>query len=317
MHVLFLFLDGVGLGPDDAQTNPFAATPMPALQSMLQGNRLLADTPPQVNGRASLVALDACLGVPGLPQSASGQATLLTGRNIPALLGEHYGPKPNPDIINLLRQGNLFSILSEQGRSTALLNAYPPGYFAGINGGKRLPGAIAMAARQAGVRLFDQEDLFAKRGFSADFTGVGWRTMLGFKDAPLMEPEEAGERLGEISRQFDFSIFEYWISDVVGHRQDMDAAQTLLTEFDRVLDGLFSNWDDRDGLILITSDHGNLEALDSRRHTVNPVPGLLIGAPAHRQKFLDNLTNLTGVTPAILRVLGADPATQPTDTLPH
>ena len=46
--------------------------------------------------QVSLLALDAGLGVEGLPQSATGQAVLLTGVNIPAELGYHYGPKPNP-----------------------------------------------------------------------------------------------------------------------------------------------------------------------------------------------------------------------------
>lgn len=305
MHILFLFLDGVGLGPDHAQTNPFAATPMPALQSLLMGKKLLADSAPLETERATLVALDASLGVPGMPQSASGQATLLTGWNIPGLLGEHYGPKPNPAIINLLQQGNLFRILSEQGKKTALLNAFPPGYFAGIDGGKRLPGAIAMSARQAGIRLLDKDDLYAGQGFSADFTGEGWRSVLGFKDAPLMKPEEAGQRVIEVSRQYNFSIFEYWLSDMIGHRQDMESARELLKVFDRVLAGMFSTWDDQEGLILITSDHGNLEALDSRRHTQNPVPGLLVGSREHRKEFITNLSDLTGITPAICRLLGA------------
>ena len=64
---------------------------------------------------ASLVALDACLGVDGIPQSASGQASLMTGRNVSAILGFHEGPKPNPAIIDILKEGSLFSHLSQAG----------------------------------------------------------------------------------------------------------------------------------------------------------------------------------------------------------
>ena len=94
MKLLFLFLDGVGLGTDDPQHNPFARARMPVLQDLLAGERMLLSSAPLETNRASLLALDACLGVPGLPQSATGQTVLLTGQNVPAQLGYHYGPNP-------------------------------------------------------------------------------------------------------------------------------------------------------------------------------------------------------------------------------
>ena len=77
-HVLFLFLDGVGLGPDDPESNPLSAAAMPALQGLLGGKKLVRGTAPYVGPRATLLALDATLGVDGLPQSATGQAALVT-----------------------------------------------------------------------------------------------------------------------------------------------------------------------------------------------------------------------------------------------
>ena len=84
MRILFIFLDGVGLGADDPETNPLASVEMPNLQKLLGGNKLLAATAPFVGERATLLALDASLGVNGLPQSATGQAVLLTGINVPS-----------------------------------------------------------------------------------------------------------------------------------------------------------------------------------------------------------------------------------------
>jgi bisphosphoglycerate-independent phosphoglycerate mutase (AlkP superfamily) len=52
--------------------------------------------------------------------------------------------------------------------------------------------------------------------------------------------------------------------------------------------------------VLITSDHGNLEDLSTRRHTANPVPGLVVGAPGLRQNFCDGLNDLTGIAERIL-----------------
>ncbi|MGC8781789.1 MAG: hypothetical protein ACP5UQ_13080 [Anaerolineae bacterium] len=303
MRIFFLFLDGIGLGPNDPATNPLAAIPLPHLSALLGGRRLVADAIGAETTRASLRALDACLGVPGLPQSATGQATLLTGRNVPEEIGYHYGPKPNEAVADYLRNGNLFRALHEAGRRAALLNAYPPTYFEAIRSGRRLYSAIPLAVTSAGLPLKTAADLCAGRAISADFTGRGWRERLNRPDAPLLTPAQAGRRMAGLAAQYDFSFFEYWPSDYAGHHQDWDAARMLLAEFDEVLGGLLATWDDEDGLILITSDHGNLEDLSVRGHTTNPVPALVIGAAPARRAFCAGLHTLADVAPAILDML--------------
>jgi len=224
--------------------------------------------------------------VAGLPQSASGQATLLTGQNVPAALGYHYGPKPNPAVAAFLRNGNLFNTLREKGQETGFLNAYPPRYFAAIQSGLRLYSAIPLAATSAGMALHTSADLLAGRAIAADFTAQGWHTHLGLTDTPLLSTEESGARLAELARKYHFSLFEYWMSDYAGHNQEMEAACALLESFDQVLGGLLKAWNDREGLLLLTSDHGNLEDLSTRRHTDNPVPALLIGASDLRKRWI-------------------------------
>jgi 2,3-bisphosphoglycerate-independent phosphoglycerate mutase len=315
MRILFIFLDGVGLGNDDPAGNPFASAEMPSLNGLLGGRSLVMEafspTADQAfqggllleGERASLLALDAGLGVPGLPQSATGQAVLLTGINIPAALGYHYGPKPNQAIADHLKNGNLFNTLHQNCRRAALLNAYPPGYFKSIETGRRLFSAIPLAVTSAGLLLMTTGDLQAGRALSADFTGQGWRERLGLPDTPIISEYQAGERLARLSQDYDLAFFEYWLSDYAGHHQDMPAALELLGTFDQVLAGLVDSWDDS-GLILVTSDHGNLEDLTTRRHTANPVPALLIGPLHLRRSFSEGLTDLTGITPAILKFLG-------------
>jgi len=303
MHLLFLFLDGIGLGPDDPSSNPFARAHLPNLHILLGGQRLLAGTAPFTGERASLLALDACLSVNGVPQSATGQAVLLTGTNIPAALGYHYGPKPNPAVAEFLRNGNLFYHLQQAGLKVGSLNAYPSAYFEAIHSGRRMYSAIPLALANAGVPLKTAADLYAGRALSVDFTGQGWRTRLGIADAPVLEPRQAGKRLARLASDYDLSFFEYWPSDYAGHGQDMAQACTLLETFDSVLGGLLDAWQDEDGLVLITSDHGNLEDLSTRRHTINLIPALLVGAPELRNAFAIDLHDLTGITPAILRLL--------------
>jgi bisphosphoglycerate-independent phosphoglycerate mutase (AlkP superfamily) len=164
--------------------------------------------------------------------------------------------------------------------------------------------SIPLAVISAGLPLFRHEDLFAGRAVSADFTGEGWRTMLGFTDAPVMDAPQAGRKLGRLAKEYDFSLFEYWASDYAGHRQEMDNAIRLMETFDGVVGGLADEW--QDGLILVTSDHGNMDDLSTRRHTDAHVPALVIGEKSARQEFTRDLKSLTDIAPAIWKAVMRD-----------
>jgi len=300
-RVLILFLDGVGLGDDDPASNPFAAAQTPTLDALAGGRRWLRDVPRHDNGRALFIPTDAGLGVPGRPQSATGQAAILTGVNASALIGMHYGPRPNPPLRALLDRDNLFKRVVDAGGRAALLDAYPPRFHQAIARGKRLPSSIQQAALAAGVRLRTEDDIYAGQGLSADWTGQGWRDELGYTDTPLYAPAEAGARLAALAAQYDFSLFSHWISDVIGHRGPLAEGVALVELFDGVLAGLLDAWDDAAATLVITSDHGNFEDLSTRKHTENLVPTVVVGAA--RAAFAD-LTDLTGIAPGVLRALG-------------
>jgi 2,3-bisphosphoglycerate-independent phosphoglycerate mutase len=301
MRVLFIFMDGIGLGENNPETNPLARAKMPNLNKLLDGRSLRKEAAPFHGDYATLMAVDPAVGVSGLPQSATGQAILLTGINIPAELGYHYGPKPNPEVAAFLKEATLFSRFVKEGKQAALLNAYPPRYFDGIDSGKRLYSSIPQAVVNAGLPLFRHDDLFAGRALSADFTGDGWRSMLGFSEAPVMDPPQAGRKLGALAKDYDFSLFEYWASDYAGHKQEMDNAIAQMETFDHILGGLVEDWED--GLILVTSDHGNMEDLSTRRHTHADVPALVIGDKAARDEFARDMKDLTDIAPAIWKTV--------------
>ena len=317
MKLLFIFVDGVGLGPNDPQVNPLARVSITHLEALLGGHKLVANSHFAGDGsvndfihtsQASLLALDACLGIDGIPQSATGQAALFTGENIPQQIGSHEGPKPSPPIVGLLRQGTLLTNMVKLGKTASLLNAFPPRYFEAVEAGYRIPGVIALSALQAGVQLKTMQDLLAGDAISADFTAEGWHTALGYENTPLLTRREAGERLGHLAHRYDLTIFEYWLTDVAGHHQDMPTACALLETIDEVLGSLLDFWDEG-GLILMTSDHGNMEDLGTRHHTRNDVPLLLIGPLEQREKFIRQMQSahhpgqrldLTAIAPAIL-----------------
>lgn len=303
MNFLFLFLDGVGLGSNDPNYNPFAAAKMPVLRDLLGGQPMVAENTPFDGERVTLMGIDACLGIEGLPQSATGQATLLTGENVPRAVGEHYGPKPNQAVSEFLHNGNLFYTLKENGQRVTFLNAYPPGYFEAIESGRRMYSAIPLAVTSAGIKLKNYDDLKNGHAISADFTAQGWREHLGLPNTPLLSSRQAGNLLAHLSKGYSLAFFEYWLSDYAGHRQDMTSACAILEIFDQVLAGLLSTWENNQGLILITSDHGNMEDLSTRRHTYNQVPALVIGKPELRHKFTSDLQDLTDIAPAIKNIL--------------
>jgi hypothetical protein len=248
------------------------------------------------------VPTDATLGLPGRPQSATGQATILTGRNVPALVGEHYGPKPNGAVAHVIRAGTLFSEVVAAGGRAALITPYPDGYFAAVDSGKRLLSAVPLAATSAGLPLMSVADLRAGRAVSPDFTALGWREHLGYDDVPVLSPEEAGQRIAAIAATYDFSFFEHWPTDQIGHRGGLDEAVAHLEHIDAVLGGLLTAWDDTHGLLIITSDHGNLEEKAHRQHTRNAVPTILVGRDHAAQAAA--IHDLTDIAPVVRRALG-------------
>jgi 2,3-bisphosphoglycerate-independent phosphoglycerate mutase len=287
-HILFIFLDGVGLGSADPDRNPLAAADLPTLTGLLGGRRPLADLPRVETERALFIPTDAELGVAGLPQSATGQAAILTGRNVPREIGRHWGPKPNAEVAAILREGTVFSRLTGRGLRAGLLNAYPQRYFDGIASGHRGYSAIPLAVTAAGLPLLTADDLRAGRALSADFTGERWPE----PGAPVYSLREAGRRLAELAARYDFAFYEHWITDLMGHRGTLDEGRAVLEQLDGVLGGLLEAWDVAAGLIIITADHGNLEDLTQRHHTPNRVPTILVGDA--RLAFGAGLDDLTG-----------------------
>ncbi len=312
-HLLIFFMDGVGLGEDDPTLNPFVQARMPRLTGLLAEGWYLR---PEKNGasayggristeRASLVPTDATLQVPGRPQSATGQAAILTGLNVPRQIGEHYGPKPNQAVADIIRQGNLFQEVVNQGGKAALITPYPQGYFDAVDSGKRLLSSVPLAATSAGLKLMTADDLRAGRAVSPGFTGQGWHDHLGYTDIPLLTLEEAGRQIATIARQHDFTFFEHWPSDRSGHRGSLEQAVEHLAIIDEVLGSLIEAWDEANDLLIITSDHGNIEEKNHRQHSRNPVPTILVGRDHAR--LAAKVSDLTGIASVVRDFLNLRP----------
>lgn len=300
-HVLLIFLDGIGLGENNPTTNPFAAAHTPTLDSLAGDKPWLATTPRTSTTHSAFAPVDPRMNMPGRPQSASGQASILTGRNVPALIGEHYGPRPNPPIRALLAEDNLFKQVIAHGDTAALLEAYPPRFHDALTRGKRLPSSYQDAAIQAGLPLFDEAAVVAENALTVDWTGAAWHEHLGYTNSPVYTPAEAGRRMVSLARRYTFSFFSHWLTDQAGHRGGLQEGVDLLELFDGVMAGALETWDDEDGLIVITSDHGNLEDLSHGKHTLNDVPLAVVGSGA--AQFAAHVATLADIAPQILLYL--------------
>ena len=298
-HVVFVFWDGVGLGT--RADNPFQAAEMPFLDALLEGQRPLAASPVVMAGQAGAYGVDACLGVEGRPQSATGQAALVSGRNVPRLLGEHYGPKPNAAIRALLDQENLFAVLVKAGLRVASANAYPPPYFKGIRSGRRLLSAIPYALQQAGLPLGSVETYKRGQAISGAMTGRDWREHLGMVDVPVYTPRAAGAVVGRRSQEVDFLFYEHWVTDILGHRHQFAEAVKHFTNLDLFLHGLTEGVDLTQTLILVGSDHGNVEDCSHGRHTLHPALGMAWGAGF--EWAMERVQDLTSYRPLIEELL--------------
>ncbi len=301
MHVLFLFLDGVGIGQSDPERNPLARAQMPTLRGLLGGRGPFLEEGLIETKNAVWVPTDATLGVAGLPQSATGQTAILTGQNASEAIGQHWGPWPTLALREMLEADNLFSKVIDGGGSVSYVNAFPESYFREMERGRRRYSAIPIAALAAEVPLLRYEDLVAGRAISAGLTNEGWRTFLGYPDAPLISAEEAGTRFRRLSEQHSLVFFEYWLTDFAGHRRPMAEPIEVLENLDMFLAGIMSDFPAEDSLLIMTSDHGNLEDLGTKVHTKNPVPTLLVGDGAHERAA--EIRSLVDILPAVLKTL--------------
>lgn len=300
-RVLFLFLDGVGLGADDPAFNPLAGRSYPTLESLAGGRPLTASSGRVIGASAALIPTDAQMGIAGRPQSATGQASLLTGQNAPALVGEHYGPRPDSRVRRILEQGNLFQRVQELGLAACFCNAYPQAYFDAVQRGKRLLSAIPYAATVAGLPLLTGEELRQGTALASDFTGEGWRTQLGYTDVPVYSPAEAGAKLWELARDYAFVFLEHWQTDVFGHHRQLAEAVADLQVFDGFLGGLLDAADLDETLVIVASDHGNVEDCSHGKHTENPALTVLVGAAS--REYAEGVWALTDLAPAALDYL--------------
>ena len=302
-RLLFVFLDGVGLGPSGSK-NPLSAHTTPAFRR-LGGGAWTQDLTATTARHHLVRPLDATLGVDGLPQSGTGQATLFTGVNCAERVGRHFGPFPHSATHDVLDHDNLFhrvqALSSVPDDAVAFANAFPPPFF---EASSRRWTVTTRCCAGADVPLRDLDALQARRAVAADLTAEAWRETLHL-DVPARTPTEAARALLATHRDHTLTLFEFFQTDKVGHRRTDLAPGVLLERLDQFLGPLLDGLDPAQDTLLLTSDHGNLEDTRHTQHTRNPVPLLVYGWAA---PFFAEARTLADVTPGIVEAFRAGAA---------
>src|SRR2546428_9823655 len=291
-NVLLFFIDGLGIGTRGSH-NPFEDLEDVAPLAVFQYESTLLP----FDGR--LAATDACMGVTGRPQSASGQTTILTGINAPAAIGYHKQGFPNQALLDIIREHSIFVQLKKAGiHPIAFANTYTSAFF---ENRPRWVSATTAAVEAAGLSFNTVRDLIAGRAVYQDFTNA--ILIERGETVNLRTPEEAGEVLANIVAENKFTLYEYFITDKIGHAQDREAATRALPMLACFIRTLLAKLDLKRSTVILTSDHGNIEDLSVRNHTLNPVPTIVWGKG--REVIASRTRSLVDITPAIVERLTA------------
>jgi len=295
--VLMIFLDGVGIGSNDAGKNifikkkfmflenVFGATPYLGKEKLIAENKFLFPT-------------DATLGVEGIPQSGTGQTSIYCGVNGAKLIGRHFGPYVHSKLKPVLESQNIFTALINKGMNVLFANAFPQIFFDYINSGKKRLNVTTLMALYSKVKLLDVNDMIAGKGLSSDITNRRWNTKMKY-DIPTITPEEAAEKLLNLSSKNHFTLFEYFFTDHLGHGRNKNEFDILLNDLDKFLYKIISELNS-DSTLLICSDHGNLENIEIKGHTTNPT--LTISAGNGARELKNQINDLSQIKNALLKL---------------
>jgi 2,3-bisphosphoglycerate-independent phosphoglycerate mutase len=293
--IIFVFLDGVGLGAAD-ESNPFWSADTPALRRLLDGP--LVDGVRVKRPDVCCRGIDATLGVPGLPQSGSGQTALFTGVNAARLAGTHVFAFPTERLCRVIAERSVLKRALEHGLRATLANAYSDGYWSWVREQRRgRHSASTLTNMAAGLPFRTFDDLQQGRAVYWDITHEVARARF-YPDLTPVSAVEAGWRLARLGAEYHLVLYESFLTDLAGHNRLPWPPEWTLSRVDGLLGGLIEARP-AGATIVVCSDHGNIEDRTFKGHTTNPVPLLVIG-PGAGDAAWDGVRAINDVPGAIL-----------------
>lgn len=287
------FIDGLGIGHRE-QNNPLHRIKNIEPLDNFKG------VEKEIIFEGKLAATDPRLEIEGRPQSASGQTTILTGINAPKVLGMHKQGFPNEKLRDIIKENSIFlQLKSKNIEPNIFANTYTPQFFEET---PRWKSATTCALEAADLRFNKLPDLIGRKSLFHDFTNESLREK-GF-NIPLFSGVEAAEILAQLTNNNRFILYEHFITDKIGHDQDFEKAKTHLPQLAEFIRETLKRINFEKTTFILTSDHGNIEDLSVRNHTLNDVPTIIWGRK--KEEIARRVKDLADITPAILQLLSKE-----------
>ncbi|AOP35590.1 metalloenzyme [Leptospira tipperaryensis] len=306
--IFYMFIDGIGFGPNDPESNPFARYAKSFFLPL--ADKPIPEESSEILKKTVFLKTDASLGIKGLPQSATGQTSLWTGINACKVLQRHLSGFPTFTLKKIISKYSMIRVLDEHGFKVDLLNCYSPAFAEHIKKNPRHVSASTLIQMASDRPLKSMEDLRKGKGLYMDITHEYLREfsqgLLEESDDLLRvrDPYETGKSIIQNCKNDDYTlcIYEFFLTDKVGHKMNWEAAEKYIGELESFLKGVTEALDPENDQLIITSDHGNLENLTVDVHTVNQVPTVLYGK--YTQILKEKIKAIVDIPHAIYEILG-------------
>jgi len=297
-RVILLFIDGVGIGKRDSESNPFFRYNFKTFTDLFGAVPSL-DNPIIEIRNGFIFPVDARMGVEGLPQSGTGQTSIFCGINAPLFVGKHYGPYPYSTLIPVIKEKNIFIEFIKRNKTVFFMNAYPKVFFDYINSGKSRLSVTSLSSSLSGLKFNSVSDVRKGRALTAEITNERWNSKLGYQ-LPIIKPSLAAKRLLRSASRNDLVVYEYFLTDHLGHGRYEGNIEKTLNILDEFLFTIFTETDPDIFTLLLCSDHGNFEDLSIKTHTLNPA--LTISYGRHASFLFQKIKDLSDIKDSLLAI---------------
>ncbi len=298
-NILLIFLDGVGIGEEDYEFNPFFKYEFKTFKNIF-GEVPSLHKQVLRNGDVILFPTDARLSVEGLPQSGTGQTSIFCGINASKIINQHFGPFPYSTLIPIIKEKNIFKHFLDKNEKVFFANAYPQIFFEYINSGKKRLSVTQWCVKSNSMKFNDVDDVLNGNALTPEITNAHWNIKLNYH-LPEINSEISARRLLKISTENKLTVYEYFLTDHFGHGRIKDEMGSNLKVLDDFLFTILTEYDKTTTSIVICSDHGNLENLSIKTHTLNPA--LTIVASKKAEKFYEEVKNISQIKNGIINIL--------------
>jgi 2,3-bisphosphoglycerate-independent phosphoglycerate mutase len=198
-----------------------------------------------------------------------------------------------------------------------ILTAYP-----GIDVYNTLPAALGREISQlymAESEKYAHVTYFLNGGFNhkvngEEYYGIPSPNVDSYDLTPAMKSKELTDQLLQYLKKdkYDFAFVNFAAPDMIGHTGNLKAGIECCKKMDELAGKIISEYLKKNGTIIITADHGNLEEMINQktgrvetRHSTNQVPFVIINKNLKKIE-LKKHGKLADIVPTILNLCGLE-----------